>query len=111
WSIYSWVSSEFQQRQSAYIADVKGTLLAIADRDGFEALKNVIVPKAKVSPEAGIVYLLTSDDGSFVAGNINPLPRFDGTRFLPWSQISLRHPWTGSTQPSGVFGSWTRVAG
>lgn len=111
WSIYSWVSSEFQGRQSSYIADVKGTLLAIADRDGFEALKNVIVPKAKVSPEAGIVYLLTSDDGSFVAGNINPLPRFEGTRFLPWSQISLRHPWTGSAQPSGVFGSWTRVAG
>lgn len=111
WSIYAWVSTEFQQRQSAYIADVKGTLRAIADRDGFEALKNVIVPKAKVSPEAGIVYLLTDEDGRFVAGNINTLPRFEGTRFLPWSQISLRHPWTGTVQPTGVSASWTRVGG
>lgn len=111
WSIYAWVSKEFEQRQSAYIADAKGTLLAIAERDGFDDLKNVIVPKSKVSPEAGIVYLLTDESGSFVAGNIDPLPRFEGTRVLPWKTISLRHPWTGSSKPTGISASWTRVQG
>lgn len=111
WSVFAWVSDEFKDRQDSYIADVKATLLAIADQGGFEALKSVVVPKARVSPEAGVVYLLTDEDGHFVAGNIDPLPRFEGTRFVPWAKVRLRQPWTEANIPTGVTASWTPVKG
>jgi signal transduction histidine kinase len=107
WSVYVWVSNEFEDRQVSYVSDMKDTLLTVATNDGFDALKDVITRKARVSSEAGIIYLLTDTSGLFLAGNIDLVPRFEGTRFIPWSDLSLRNAWSEPTTPSGVTASWT----
>jgi signal transduction histidine kinase len=90
---------------------MKDTLLTVATNNGFDALKDVIIRKARVSPEAGIIYVLTDPSGQFIAGNINPIPRFEGTRFIPWSDLSLRYALLDPTIPSGVTASWTALEG
>ena len=90
WAIYVWVSNEFQDRQASYVSEMRDTLLTVAYNDGFNAMRDVIVRKARVSPEAGIIYLLTDKAGRFIAGNIEPIPTFDGTRFIPWDGLQLK---------------------
>ncbi len=111
WSVYAWVSNEFRERQVSYVADVRDALLTVASDNGFNALKSVVARKSGISPEAGIVYLLTDAEGRYIAGNINPIPRFEGSRFVPWSKVPLRNPWIEANVPSGITAEWTAVPG
>jgi signal transduction histidine kinase len=107
WGVYVWVSDEFQDRQDSYVSEMKDTLLTVAYNDGFNAARNVIARKARVSPEAGIIYLLTDKAGRLIAGNIDPIPTFEGTRFIPWQALHLKNVWSEPTTPSGMTASWT----
>jgi signal transduction histidine kinase len=109
WAIFTWVSNEFRERQASYISDMKDTLLTVAHNGGFNALRDVVVRKARVSPEAGIIYLLTDKSGGFIAGNIDPIPTFAGTRIVPWRDLHLRNEWSDPTMPSGMTASWTSL--
>jgi signal transduction histidine kinase len=109
WGFFAWVSEEFHQRQASFIADMKDTLLTVARNEGFTGLRDVVVRKARISPDAGIIYLLTDKSGGFIAGNIDPIPIFGGTRFIPWRDLHLRTEWSDPTIPSGMTASWTSL--
>ena len=109
WGFFAWVSGEFHQRQASFIADMKDTLLTVARNEGFAGLREVVLRKARVSPDAGIIYLLTDKSGGFIAGNIDPIPTFAGNRFIPWRDLSLRTAWSDATIPSGMTASWTTL--
>ena len=111
WSVYVWVSNEFEERQASYVSDMRDALLTVARNNGFDALKSVVARKSGISPEAGIVYLLCDEAGGFVAGNINPIPWFEGTRFVPWSNVELRNPWIEDAIPTGITAEWSAVEG
>ena len=103
WGIFAWVSDEFRERQASYISDMKDTLLTVARNEGFNGLRDVVVRKARVSPEAGIIYLLTDKSGGFIAGNIDEIPVFDGARFIAWRDLHLRNAWSEKPRHDVIY--------
>lgn len=106
---YLWVTDEFRDRQLSYIDDMRGTLLTIYRRDGLAGLTAVVQSKVSVAEEAGLIYLLTDQNGLFLAGNIRPIPRFEGTRKFDWSSLALTGPWPSDETPTSISASWTSL--
>ena len=109
--LYFVISQQLSTHLKAHVDEVLKTLVDVDETGGFDALANMVGRHALVAELDEDIFLLTGKDDGYVAGNIKPMPRFEGWRIIPWQQLPLIGEWKTRRSSTAVIGAWANVKG
>ena len=78
--LYALITSEIERKLKAQILEVRDTLVVVQEHGDFQALTKMIARKGPTTAEAEDIYLLTGEDGHYVAGNVKTMPKFEAVK-------------------------------
>lgn len=107
--IYNLLSANLLASLRDHVSEVSNALATMAENGGPDNVKRVVTRRAADTQIDEDIYLYTDRDGNYLAGNIEPIPRFTGWKTIPWSELPLvggRHNPASST---AVIGRWSSV--
>lgn len=107
------ISEQLSLHLKAHVDEVRETLVDVQgnESDGFRELAETVRRHALVAQSDEDIYLLTDENGKYVAGNVKSLERFDGWRTIPWQDLQLIGQWPSPRASDAVIGIWTPVKG
>ncbi len=109
--LYFVISSDLGEYVRDHVDEVQETMAAVGESGGRDALVAMVAKHAAVAQADEDVYLLTDEFGAYLAGNIRPIPRFDGWRTISWAELPLTGEWRATRKSTAVTGKWSRVKG
>lgn len=107
--LYIFMSNDLMQTSRDHVDEISGTLVALDDANGRDALISMVGRHTAVSQTEEDIYLITDRNGNFVAGNIRSIPKFEGWRTIPWIELPLIGDWGDKRNSTAVIGRWSDV--
>jgi signal transduction histidine kinase len=105
--LYFVISQQLSEHLKAHVNEVRKTLVDVGESSGREALAKMVSRHASVAESDEDIFLLTDKSNNYIAGNIQPIERFEGWRTIDWQQLPLIGEWTSRRSSTAVTGRWT----
>ena len=109
--LYALITSEIERKLKAQILEVRDTLVVVQEHGDFQALTKMIARKGPTTAEAEDIYLLTDEDGHYVAGNVKTIPKFEDWEEFEWSKLPLIGKAKKTPNTTAALAIWTPVKG
>jgi signal transduction histidine kinase len=103
------IDDQLNGNLKAHVDEVRRTLADVEVSGGFDGLAAMVNRHAQVAQSNEDIYLLTDSADRYVAGNIRVIPRFEGWKTIPWSELPLIGSWTAPRASTAVVGRWTSI--
>ena len=110
-TLYVLIATDIERKLKSHIFEIRDTLVALNENSGFQALTKMIGRSGPTTADVEDVYLLTDEDGKYVAGNIAAVPRFEDWEELPWNQLPMIGKAKKSPETTAAVAIWTPVKG
>lgn len=105
--LYQRISDEIATKLKSDILESRDTLVEVNNQNGLQALADVIKNKRPPTPDDEAVYILTDKSGTFLAGNVEAIPRFEGWREIEWETLRFKNPADAYEGTDLVVAMWT----
>ena len=101
-----------KQSFKSHITEIRDALVVQHDHDGLER-RSSSQSQTLGPPTADdeIAYLLTDQQGKFLAGNIELIPRFEGWKELPWTSLKFIGDAEKSKATDALYAFWSTIEG
>lgn len=109
--LYIVINQQLSAHIKAHVAEVCDTFKDVQESGGIDALTKMVTKHAAVAQADEDIFLLTDANGKYLAGNIQPIPRFAGWATIQWPSLPLIGDWSGRRSSTSVVGTWIGVEG
>lgn len=109
--LYVLITGDIERKLKGQILEVRDTLVAVQEHGGFPALIKMVGRSGPTTPEAENIYLLTDEDGKYLAGNVKAMPRFEDWEELSWDKLPLIGKARKMPNTDAAVAIWTPVRG
>lgn len=107
--LYFMLSNELDRRLQSEIDETHDTILETQRAEAPEALSKVVDRYAAFDRKTDDIFLLTDANGTYLAGNIKPIPYFTGWKRIEWNQLHILGPAKPIDPDTAVVAKWTKV--
>lgn len=107
--LYISITVDLNAHFRSHVNEVINALVYVDNSGDAGALSKMVERHAAVAQSDEDIYLLTDQAGHYIAGNIQPIPRFEGWQNIAWRDLPLIGDWSGQRSSTAVFGKWTAV--
>lgn len=104
-ALYIRVSNDLDSHQKSDVLEVQRTIIGALRSGNSKNAPGAFGSLTPVSDE-DTVYFLTNAASEYLAGNVKSVPRFDGWKLLPWSDLEFLGTKHTTEPDEGVLGTW-----